>query len=376
MAEKKSERQMILAEKATQVIGGTVVFPNVAHLEAKASTLITRRKEMGKTTTEEKYLLNIDIAKEAKGVRREFEDEFDAVLDVYRGKVDVVNTEKRKHVAPMDTLERELKSEQTVYEDEKARKAEEIRRKAQAEADAKAAEERRRMEEELRQQREARLAAEKKATEERIAAERRIAEEKAKADKAEAERRRLEAEKLAADATSKKAAAEAARKLAEAEAAKKRAEDDAKRARAEAEAAKKAEEARIEAERIQAAEDEKRAAESAVQAKIIETQPNLPSVQGKSRREQWSAAMVDRVKFVHWLAAQPNDVIGEYMTPRVVDAFLVPLNQQAKALKRAMHVDGVQAVSETIQSLRRTRKPGEVEIDEDDDGQGAVVRIA
>ncbi len=369
----KNERQLALVEAARAVVGNLIRLPNVSHLEMKATDLLGRSKELGRVNTEAQYMAAIELAKEMKGCAREFEDEYDAFLDVYRYQVDFVNGEKRRRVDPLKEDERNLKDQQTRYEDEKARKAEEARRKAQAEADLKAAEERRKMEEELRKQREARLAAEKKATEERIAAERRIAEEKAKADKAEAERRRLEAEKLAADATSKKAAAEAARKLAEAEAAKKRAEDDAKRARAEAEAAKKAEDARIEAERIQAAEDEKRTAENAVQAKIVEVAPNLPSVQGKSRREQWSAAMVDRVKFVHWLAAQPNDVIGEYMTPRVVEAFLVPLNQQAKALKRAMHVDGVQAVSETVQSLSRTRKPTETIDQRPSDGNADVI---
>jgi len=350
---RKTERETALALAARSQVGEVTRVPNLADQEAKALVIKQERKELGRIDSRPKYLKLIELTKRVKGCYREMEELADPFVDVYRYHTDQARKWKNERVEPLKADEKEWKAEYTAWEDEQARIEEAARRKAQAEQDAKDAAERARVEAELHKAQEERLAIERKAEADRAAAARAIAE-------AQAKQAAAEAKQAAAEATTKKAQAAAERMAADAKAAKvaelKRIDDEAK-----------ATAARLETERLQGIEDAKRQAEDQVQGKIVEMDSRIPHAEGKSRRDAWSARMVDRIAFVKWLAAQPNDVIAEYTTEKVVLAFLVPLNQLAKAQKRAMHVDGVQAVSETIQSLNRTRKPN------DDDTQGAAV---
>ena len=320
-----------LAEEA-QIVS----LPNLADIDEQALSLRDEARSI-QITSQPTYIVACNKLKDVKGLRRIVDERIDPFLDVRRKRVEVTRGYKAEHAAPLDQAEAILKEKKTGWEDKCRAEEEERRRKAQAEADEKA-----------RIEQERRVAELRAANEARIAAERVAAEERDKAERAEAARKLAEAKAQAAEASSKRAKAAAERAITEAKEAKAAEERRiAERAKTEA--------ARIEAERLQAEAEVQAQAEAEVQAPIIEMVSRLPKVEGQSSRDSWSAAMRNKVQYIRWLAQQSDDRIAELVTEKAVNALLVPLNQLAKAMKRSMQVEGVQAVCETIQSSTRTR---------------------
>lgn len=79
--------------------------------------------------------------------------------------------------------------------------------------------------------------------------------------------------------------------------------------------------------------------EMPVPTPVVAVEKTTPKVQGVTYRETWSAKVISPLALVKFVAAHPEHI-------NLVSPNLTALNQLARAMKGAMKVDGVQAVSE------------------------------